>query len=200
MARKGFNFYTSYWEQIKLLNKKQQLQIFKAICEVQFLEKNINDITFNDSILILVWTGIKHSILTSLNGYITKQQALGNHVIAPLTKGGVEDPCQQVQVQEEVKEKVESISKMYNGFLTLFNKTADRKFRVLDDKTKGQLNARIKEGFTDEDFITAITNCKKDSFHIDNTKYLTPEFITRADKLQKYLNVSTGKRIIKLQC
>jgi hypothetical protein len=111
--RKAFNFYSSHWEQIKLLKDKQQLQLFKAICQVQFLEVNINDVSFKDNMLNIVWTGIRHSIETSLNGYISKQKSLDNEIITPLAKGviegGVEPPSKDPsqQEKEEGKEKEE---------------------------------------------------------------------------------------------
>jgi hypothetical protein len=49
----------------------------------------------------------------------------------------------------------------------------------------------MKEGYSLSDFETAIKNCKNDKYHIENPQYLTPEFITRADKLQKFLNVTS---------
>ncbi len=73
-------------------------------------------------------------------------------------------------------------------FLEKFNQIAGHSFRVLDQKTKRQLRARIAEGFSSAEILKAAENCKKDKFHIENPQYLTPEFITRADKLQKYLN------------
>ena len=80
---------------------------------------------------------------------------------------------------------------LYADFLVIFNETTNRKFRMLDGKTKGQLNARIREGFSIGDFQTAIKNCMNDDYHKKNPKYLTPEFITRLDKLQKYLNAES---------
>ena len=88
---------------------------------------------------------------------------------------------------EKVKEN------KYIDFLSDFNSITKRKFRVLDDKTKRQLKARLKEGFTIDEIKTAITNCKADEYHIEFPKYLTPEFITRAEKLQKYLNIGELK-------
>ena len=95
--RKAFNFYASYWEQIKLLNDKQKLDIFTAICSVQFLEVNINDVVFNDKTCTLVWTGVKHSIHSSLYGFINKNKSIGYQVVEPLSMGG----CQQVQLKEK---------------------------------------------------------------------------------------------------
>lgn len=90
-----------------------------------------------------------------------------------------------------IKEKKSKGKKEYNtqfeDFISLFNSITGKKFRQTD-KVKRQYDARVKEGFTKDDFETAITNCKKDKFHIENPGYLTPEFITRADKLERYLN------------
>jgi hypothetical protein len=88
MTRKAFNFYHSHWQQIKLLSSKQRLELFESICGVQFLEININDISFKDRITQLVWVGIKHSLSTSLSGFINKNKALTKEHSIPLSKGG----------------------------------------------------------------------------------------------------------------
>ena len=56
------------------------------------------------------------------------------------------------------------------------------------------MNQRLKDGFSIDEILKAVDNCKKDEFHCQNPQYLTPEFITRSDKLQKYLN---SKEVIK---
>jgi len=80
----------------------------------------------------------------------------------------------------------------YTNFISKFNEITSKKIRVPDDKFKRQLNARLNEGFTLDEIYKAIKECMKDSHHIETKfKYLTPEFITRADKLQKFLNATT---------
>jgi uncharacterized phage protein (TIGR02220 family) len=88
-----------------------------------------------------------------------------------------------------------SFNKEYVSFLEILNKITNKKFRG-SSKDKTSFNARMKEGYSLSDFETAITNCKNDKYHIDNPQYLTPEFITRSDKLQKYLNVSPTKNML----
>ena len=109
--RKAFNFYYSHWEQIKLLNNKQQLDLFKAICQVQFLEINILDIKFKDNTLNLVWTGMIYSLETSLKGYINRMESLNNEVLIPPCQRAPQPPkqppCQQEEEEEEVKEEEE---------------------------------------------------------------------------------------------
>jgi uncharacterized phage protein (TIGR02220 family) len=76
----------------------------------------------------------------------------------------------------------------YREFISLINKLANRNFRG-DDKSKRQFQARLKNGYTLEDFKKAIEAVLADPWHKEsNFKHLDPEFITRPDKLEKYLN------------
>ena len=71
-------------------------------------------------------------------------------------------------------------------FLRLFNEKVGRKFRVLDDKARRQLSQRIKDGFSIDEIVNAAVNASRTEYHQKNKQYLTPEFITRADKLNSY--------------
>ncbi len=76
----------------------------------------------------------------------------------------------------------------YQEFIEVCNKLSGKKFRG-DKKSEGQHSARIKEGYVLQDFETAILGMMSDQYHKEtNFKYLTPEFITRPDKLEKWLN------------
>ena len=103
--RKAFNFYQSHWEQLKKMNDKQKLSIFNAICKVQFLEKHIDDVVFEDMLTDIVWTGIKHSLNTSLSGFINKQKSLNKEINIPLSKGGKTPPMAQEKEKEKEKGK-----------------------------------------------------------------------------------------------
>lgn len=88
--------------------------------------------------------------------------------------------------EEKNKDKID-----WKELITFFNKCTGKKTKVIPETVKAKFNARLKEGFTKEDIANAIKNCSKDSWHID-TKYqhLTLEFISRADKLDKYSNIA----------
>lgn len=76
----------------------------------------------------------------------------------------------------------------YSKFIETFNSFASRGFRVTD-KVKKALNARLKSGYTRKEILTAIKNAHNDKYHIENGfKDLTPEFILREEKLEKFLN------------
>lgn len=100
-------------------------------------------------------------------------------------KGTKNDSNTSKVKKSKVKENKEN--NIYIDFIKSFNSITGKKIRVPDKKFKGQLNARLSEGFTIDEILKAVENCKNDKYHMENPKYLTPEFITRADKLQKFL-------------
>lgn len=67
-----------------------------------------------------------------------------------------------------------------------FNSLTGKGTKVISNKVKGQINARLKEGYTKQDLWNAIVNCFNDPYHKENPKYLTLEFISRSDKMEKY--------------
>ena len=69
-----------------------------------------------------------------------------------------------------------------------FNKETGKNARVVNEKTKKQFRARLKEGYTKDDIVKAIKNCFNDPFHKENPHHLTLEFISRPDKFEKYAN------------
>lgn len=100
--RKACNFYRSYYEQSKLLNKTQKCDIFTAICEVQFLEKHIDVIEFDNKVTQLVWIGIKHSLKTSIEGYCSKMRIDYDKTLG---KGLKKEPFQEDINKEKKKSK-----------------------------------------------------------------------------------------------
>ena len=75
-------------------------------------------------------------------------------------------------------------------FLELFKSVSGKKrIKVIDDKTKRQLKTLLIS-YTMSDIETAIKNACADQYHIDTKlKYITPEFITRPDKFQKFVSI-----------
>ena len=101
----------------------------------------------------------------------------------PIAKLAVND---NVNVNVNVINKDNDRSVNWDGLLLQFNSITGKKMRVVCDKTKRQVNARLKEGYSKQDIVNAITNCFNDDFHKDNPHFLTLEFISRAEKMQKY--------------
>jgi uncharacterized phage protein (TIGR02220 family) len=75
----------------------------------------------------------------------------------------------------------------FDDFIKLFNTLTNRQFQG-DKKTQAQFKARIKAGYTKDKFKKAIENVFNNKWFAENPTYLTPEYITRSDKLEQYLN------------
>lgn len=75
----------------------------------------------------------------------------------------------------------------YNQFMSGFNSVTGKSFRG-GKKTEASLRVRLNEGFTLEQILAATKNCFNNSYHKENPHHLTPDFILRVDKLEKYLN------------
>lgn len=88
---------------------------------------------------------------------------------------------------------------IYQDLLEFLNAETNKNYRIIPDKAKKQINARLKDGYTLDDIKNAITNCSKDKYHIENPQYLTLEFITRSDKLEKYVNMLAPARVVSLK-
>lgn len=92
--------------------------------------------------------------------------------------------------EEEIREDNINLTVNWHALLEQFNSITGKRLKVVNDKVKRQVRARLKEGYSKEDIVNAVINCFNDAYHKEHGhKYLTLEFITRADKLEKYSNV-----------
>jgi hypothetical protein len=92
------------------------------------------------------------------------------------------------------KSKEDNIIIDNKKLLEVFNSILGKNARVVPEKAKKQLRDRIKEGYTKDDIVLALKNASKDQHHIETRyKYLTLEFITRPDKLERFVNMSDFK-------
>ena len=101
-----------------------------------------------------------------------------------------ESKVKESKVKDIIITEVSTSAVDYQKFIDKFNSFADRKFRVTE-KIKKALNARLRN-YDKKEIIKAIEMAHKSEYHI-NTKFehLTPEFILRVDKLEKFLNKPT---------
>lgn len=80
----------------------------------------------------------------------------------------------------------------YEKFISLFNEITKRNFKG-DSKSEHQFNARIKK-YNEAEFGIAIRNAHKDEYLRQKPKYLTPEYISRENQIEKWLNVIEGEK------
>ena len=67
------------------------------------------------------------------------------------------------------------------------NKKTNKRFKKTSVKTKSLINARLNEGFDEEDFYKVINIKSKQWLHTEMEKYLRPETLF-SNKFEGYLN------------
>jgi len=150
--------------------------IYKSMQKLQELE------------MIQIKSNNQYSIITICN--YDRYQSLENYKVTTNEQPSNNQVTTNEQPSNTTK-NVNNVKKVkkennYIQFIQIFNSITKRNFKGFD-KVEKQFNARIKDKFTLIEFEIAITNASKDQYLIDGN-YLTPEYITRADKLEKWLN------------
>jgi uncharacterized phage protein (TIGR02220 family) len=84
----------------------------------------------------------------------------------------------------------------FDALLVLFNNITGKKFRVINKKARKQFLDILNEGYTKIEIKEAIVNCFSSDYHKDNPQYLTPEFISRMEKFEKYVFATHKKQIL----
>ena len=96
-----------------------------------------------------------------------------------------------ILLEKETKDKLDFVK-----LLSFINQKTGRKFKTINDKVKKKYKARLKEGYTKEDILNSIINASNLQYHKENgCQYLTPEFFSRQETLDKYGNEAKGNLI-----
>ncbi len=82
----------------------------------------------------------------------------------------------------------------FDKLLSFLNSKTGRNFKVINERTEKKYYARLKEGYTNTDIANAIINAVNSDYHKgENFTYLTPEFFSRSETLDKYSNVNKSE-------
>ena len=101
------------------------------------------------------------------------------------TKGTRQDKTRQDKNNSNTQKSVD-----FGQLVKFFNKKTGKKTRIVNDKAKRQIKARLKNGYTKEDIAKVISNASQDKHHIDSGyKYLTLELISRPEKFDMFLTM-----------
>ncbi len=84
IEKKVINYYLSFYDVSKDLSEKQFYQFNMAIFKVMFFEEHIDNITFEDKTLNILWKSVKHSIQASVKGYCDKKNTPYDDIFEPL--------------------------------------------------------------------------------------------------------------------
>ena len=203
--RKAFNFYFSYYDIAKELSDKDRLAFYDAIIQRQFygIETELSGLAK------FAYISQKHSIDSQVNGWESKMKEPLNQSITEGvkggsvggTEGGIEGGIEGGSVQEKGEEKEKGKEKEeinninFDKLLSFINSKTGRNFKIINEATKKKYNARLKEGYKKDDILNAIINAVNSDYHKENGfKYLTPEFFSRADKLNMYSSINNKSK------
>ena len=200
-GKKSFQMYTEWIEVFNELDNEEAGQLIKHI----FKYVNDENPVAENKLVALSFVQIKQQLKRDLKKWITKSEtnkangALGgrpkNPIEPKITERLISEPKKPVEdkVEDKVKEKEKEqwFIGWFNSSMTSLKGSGKYK---LNAKVKKQLHARIKEGYKSEDFKHAFEAISKDQYHKDKGyKFLTPEFITRTDKLELWSNAEIQK-------
>ena len=112
-------------------------------------------------------------------------------VTLPVTEGNATEEELELELEEEKKD-ISNIPSLVKEIVSHLNIQAGTSYRPSSKKTQSLINARLKEGFTLENFIVVID--KKTSQWLKDSKmctYLRPETLF-GNKFESYLNEKGG--------
>lgn len=189
--RKGFNFFRSYYDVYNELETiEDKVAFIDALLDRQFLGVKPNKLKGMAKFAYISQT---NSIDSQVKGFEDKTGIILTP-FEPPTDGCLYTPTPQVE--GKVKEEVKNNLKVdWDKLILTFNSITGKKTRIVNEKTRKQILARLKEGYSKMDIQEAIENCFKDKYHIEtNHDYLTLEFISRPGKMEKYSSIKEKKK------
>jgi uncharacterized phage protein (TIGR02220 family) len=191
-GKKSFIAYCDWEETFNALPDDKAGQLIKHLLAYV----NDRDPDTQDVLITAVFANIKHTLKRDLKRYeYIREKRSKAGIASGLKREQTRTKRTNVKSVEQTRTKrtdsvsVSDIKELYIEFLSFFYSVTNKKCTGTK-KDQSQFNARIKEGKTINDFKKAIYECFNDKFHKENLKYLTPEFITRADKLERYMNIN----------
>ena len=157
------------------------IKSLKYLCENNLIiktVKNINDVNFNRYKVNLL-------VVKKLN-IGSKETLLGSK---ETLHAGSKETLPNNNILDNNNNNNNTIN--FDKLLSFLNSKTGRNFKVINEATKKKYKARLKEGYTKDDILNAIINAVNSDYHKENGfKYLTPEFFSRADKLNMYSSIN----------
>ena len=98
----------------------------------------------------------------------------------------------QQQSNNTTKKKEKDNNNIYSLVIDYLNRKASTNYRASTKNTQGFINARVREGYTVEDFKKVIDSKSKEWLNTDFEKYLRPATLF-GTKFENYLNEANKK-------
>lgn len=182
--RDGFIFYRSFFESAKALKDDEKLELYEAIFEYALNQKE---------------TETKPLVSAFIN--LMKPQIDANNRRYENGKKGGRPPKEKTETKPKnnldktkakAKEKEKEKEKEY--IVEYLNNKTSKKFKASSTKTKSLIDARLKDGFTKDDFVRVIDiKCSQWLNDEKMKEYLRPETLF-GTKFESYLNSDMKKQ------
>ena len=201
----GFTIYKEYYELITLLTEREQQELLLAITKFMFedIEPTLND--KQTKIFNNLRRPLEKSKKRSKCGSITKSNENQEENEIETKENQKEIKTKSNESQKENKNKthqdvnVKKISlEEIKGIVEYLNIKSNSHYKYSTDKTQTLIKARIKDGFTLDDFKIVIDKKCEEWLGTDFEKFLRPETLF-SNKFEGYLNqkITAKKKTLK---
>lgn len=209
----GFTIYKEYYELITLLTEREQQELLLAITKFMFedVEPTLND--KQTKIFNNLRRPLEKSKKRSKCGSITKsnENQEENEIEIKENQKEIKTKSnenqkenenkthQDVNVNDNVDVNVKKISlEEIKGIVEYLNIKSNSHYKYSTDKTQTLIKARIKDGFTLDDFKIVIDKKCEEWLGTDFEKFLRPETLF-SNKFEGYLNqkITAKKKTLK---
>ena len=202
----GFTIYKEYYELITLLTEREQQELLLAITKFMFedIEPTLND--KQTKIFNNLRRPLEKSKKRSKCGSITKSNENQKEIKIKSNENQKENENKThqdvnviVNVNDNVDVNVKKISlEEIKGIVEYLNIKSNSHYKYSTDKTQTLIKARIKDGFTLDDFKIVIDKKCEEWLGTDFEKFLRPETLF-SNKFEGYLNqkITAKKKTLK---
>lgn len=191
----GFTIYKEYYELITLLTEREQQELLLAITKFMFedVEPTLNDKQTK------IFNNLRRPLEKS-----KKRSKCGSIIKSNENQKENENKTHQdvnviVNVNDNVDVNVKKISlEEIKGIVEYLNIKSNSHYKYSTDKTQTLIKARIKDGFTLDDFKIVIDKKCEEWLGTDFEKFLRPETLF-SNKFEGYLNqkITAKKKTLK---
>lgn len=191
----GFTIYKEYYELITLLTEREQQELLLAITKFMFedVEPTLNDKQTK------IFNNLRRPLEKS-----KKRSKCGSITNSKENQEENENKTHQdvnviVNVNDNVDVNVKKISlEEIKGIVEYLNIKSNSHYKYSTDKTQTLIKARIKDGFTLDDFKIVIDKKCEEWLGTDFEKFLRPETLF-SNKFEGYLNqkITAKKKTLK---
>ena len=177
----------------------QEYEVWRQLCKFENYDTGITGYTVNQ----LVIGADKEAKLTTQKVRTILKRFKEAGYIEDIANGkgtkGKETRVRLTMKQQLFNNNVTTLSKkkekdnnIYSLVIDYLNKKANTNYRPTTKNTQSFINARLKEGYTVEDFKKVIDNKSKEWLNTDFEKYLRPATLF-GTKFENYLNEANKK-------